>query len=394
MRKRLFFLLTALFPFIADAQSQKFRLSDSAFISLLTCEPSDEMAYTVYGHTAIRINDCVNGIDHVYNYGIFDFSSPNFIYRFTKGELNYKLGVNRFTDFLDEYSYRKSGITEQVLNLTATEKQKIFDALLVNYLPENRMYLYNFLFDNCSTRSRILIEKNISGTVKYPEILSPTTFRTIVHRCNKNHRWLTFGIDLALGAPLDCTIGEIPQMFIPENLMRVFDGTKIIQADGSPRNLLIETRKLTPSYPIIEKPLDSNPTVIVWLCFALVLLFSFGEWRCKKRFRVFDFILFLVYGLMGCLIFFLSFISIHPAVFPNYSIIWAHPLHIVLAVSLFIRPLRNFVKYYMLTNGVVLLLFMAGWNFFPQEFNAAFFPFVLILCIRSLLGFWTMRHPL
>jgi hypothetical protein len=382
MKKYLFFLLINLFPFAANTQ---LRFSDSAIISLLTCEPVDDMAYTVYGHTAIRINDRVNGLDYVYNYGIFDFSSPNFIFRFTKGELNYRLGISRFDNFFEEYSIRKSGITEQILNLTKTEKQEIINALFINYLPENRTYLYNFLFDNCSTRPRILIEKNVSGTIEYPQILPPTTFRTIVHRCNKNHRWLTFGIDLALGAPLDCPIEQCPQLFIPENLMLVFNDAKIIQSDGNVRNLVSETRKLAPSYPVIEKPLDSNPAVVLWLFFAFVLLLSFWELRCKKYFRLFDFILFFASGLTGCLIFFLSFISIHPAVFPNFSIIWTHPLHIILAVSLFVNPLKKFVKYYMLINGIILLLFILGWNFLPQNFNTAFFPLVIILCMRSLL---------
>ncbi|MDR2382719.1 MAG: DUF4105 domain-containing protein [Prevotellaceae bacterium] len=382
IKRYLSVLLTCLCPFAIDAQ---LRLSDSAIISLLTCEPFDDMAYTVYGHTAIRINDKVNGVDDVYNYGMFDFSSPNFLYRFAKGKLNYKLGVNRFADFLEEYSERKSGVTEQILNVSKEEKQKISDALFINSLPKNRTYLYNFLFDNCSTRSRVLLEKNIAGKIEYPEILEQTTFRTIVHRANKNHRWLTFGIDLALGAPLDNTIGQSPQLFIPENLMRVFEQAKIIRADETAENLVNETRKLAPSYPIIEKPMDSNPAVVLWLFFVFVLLLSFWERRRKKYFRLFDFVLFFAYGLTGCVLFFLSFISIHPAVFPNFSMIWAHPLHIVLAVALFIRPLKKFVKYYCLINGTILLLFLLGWNFFPQDFNAAFFPLALSLCVRTLL---------
>jgi hypothetical protein len=369
---------------MANAQ---LRLSDSAFISLLTCEPIDDMAYTVYGHTAIRINDRLNGVDYVYNYGMFDFSSPNFLYRFAKGELNYKLGVGRFADFLEEYSERKSGITEQILNLTNEEKQKISDALFINYQPQNRIYLYNFLYDNCSTRSRILLEKNIAGTIEYPQILEQTTFRTIIHRANKNHRWLTFGIDLALGAPLDKLIGQSPQLFIPGNLMQVFCHAKVIQADGTARNLVSETRKLAPSYPIIEKPLDSNPVVVLWLFFVFVMLLTFLEWRCKQYFRLFDFVLFFSYGLTGCLLFFLSFISIHPAVFPNFSMLWAHPLHIILAAALFIGPLKTIVKYYLLANGIILMLFMLGWGFFPQVFNPAFFPLGLTLCLRSLVRF-------
>jgi hypothetical protein len=387
MKKYLSVLLICLCSLVANAQVRGLlRLSDSAFISLLTCEPIDDMAYTVYGHTAVRINDRENGIDDVYNYGMFDFSSPNFLYRFTKGKLNYRLGISRFADFFEEYSERQSGITEQILNLTQEEKQKISHALFTNYLPENRIYLYNFLFDNCSTRPRILFEKNMSGTIKYSEILQQTTFRTIVHRCNRNHRWLTLGIDLALGAPLDSPIGQDLQLFLPENLMQVFGHAKIIQSDGYVRNLVTGTRKLAPSYPFVEKPLDSNPVVVLWLFFVFVLLLSFWERRCKKHFRLFDFVLFFVYGLTGCLLFFLSFISIHPAVFPNFSIIWAHPLHLILAVALFIRPLKKFVKIYLSVNGIIVLLFMLGWNFFPQDFNAAFFPLVLTLCVRSLLN--------
>ncbi|MDR1594336.1 MAG: DUF4105 domain-containing protein [Prevotellaceae bacterium] len=382
MKKYLPILLICLIPFAAGAQ---LRLSDSAYISLLTCDPFDDMAYTLYGHTALRINDPEQRIDVVYNYGVFDFTAPNFLYRFAKGELNYKLGISRFVHFFDEYSERKSGITEQILNLTKEEKQKTIDALQINYLPENRVYLYNFLFDNCSTRPRILLEKTISGTVEYPEILQPTTFRTIVHRCNINHRWLTFGIDLALGAPLDDSIGQNPQLFIPEYLMQVFGQAKIIQPDGNVRDLVSETRKLAPSYPFVEQPLDSNPAVVLWLAFALVALISFVEWRSRRYFRMFDALLFFVYGLTGCLLFFLSFISIHPAVFPNFSMIWAHPLHIILAVALFVKPLKKFAGYYMTINGILLLLFIIGWNFFPQQFNPAFFPLALILCLRSLL---------
>jgi hypothetical protein len=372
----------------ANAQLREVRLSDSATVSLLTCEPLDDMVFTVYGHTAIRVNDPANGLDVVYNYGIFDYYAPNFLYRFTKGELNYKLGVDRFADFFREYAGRKSGITEQILNLTKEEKQNILNALRINYLPENRTYLYNFLFDNCSTRPRILFENSISGEIEYPEILPRTTFRTIVHRCNRNHRWLTFGIDLALGAPLDSPIGQEPQLFLPDNLMRVFARAKIRQPDGDARDLVSETRKLAPNFPVIEKPLDSSPAVVFSLCFVFVLLVSLWELRRKKHLRWFDSILFLVYGLTGCLIFFLSFISIHPAVFPNFSIVWAHPLHIIPAVALFVKPLKTFVKYYMRTNAIILLLFMAGWSLFPQEFNIACFPLVLILCTRSLKYFF------
>ena len=45
---------------------------------------------------ALRIYDPKQNIDYIFNYGIFDFSKPNFIYRFAAGETDYKLGVADF----------------------------------------------------------------------------------------------------------------------------------------------------------------------------------------------------------------------------------------------------------------------------------------------------------
>ena len=52
-------------------------ISDQAKISLLTGSPGAEL-YSTFGHSAIRIQDEVNGIDELYNYGTFDFRTPNF----------------------------------------------------------------------------------------------------------------------------------------------------------------------------------------------------------------------------------------------------------------------------------------------------------------------------
>lgn len=44
--------------------------NDSIRLSLLTCAPGEEI-YSLFGHTAIRYEDPVNGIDAVFNYGLF-----------------------------------------------------------------------------------------------------------------------------------------------------------------------------------------------------------------------------------------------------------------------------------------------------------------------------------
>ena len=59
-------------------------------ISILTCAPGEDV-YTAWGHTAIRIIDSSKQTDIVYNFGTFDFNTPNFLLEFIKGNLNFNL---------------------------------------------------------------------------------------------------------------------------------------------------------------------------------------------------------------------------------------------------------------------------------------------------------------
>ena len=80
-RKIMFLLLIFNFSF-----GQNLQLSKEAQVSVLTCGLGNE-SYSFFGHTAIRVADPANNIDVVYNYGAFDFRTPNFVAKFAKGDL-------------------------------------------------------------------------------------------------------------------------------------------------------------------------------------------------------------------------------------------------------------------------------------------------------------------
>lgn len=120
MRK--FLLLLVIISLGLAAHGQK-PLSDKAEISLMTSAPYEAEVFTVYGHAALRIKDPILKIDYIFNYGIFSFNKPNFIYRFTKGETDYQLGVANYQDYIIEYQMRGSDVTEQILNLTQSENR-------------------------------------------------------------------------------------------------------------------------------------------------------------------------------------------------------------------------------------------------------------------------------
>ena len=175
--------------------------NDSIRLSLLTCAPGEEI-YSLFGHTAIRYEDPANGIDAVFNYGLFSFNTPNFILRFSLGETDYQLGATDYAHFAAEYAFDGRSVWQQTLNLSKEEKAELIRLLQKNYLPENRVYRYNFFYDNCATRPRDKIEESIDGKVIYPAEPQDgsLSFRDIVHQYCKGHPWARFGIDLCIGS--------------------------------------------------------------------------------------------------------------------------------------------------------------------------------------------------
>ena len=183
--------------------------NDSIRLSLLTCAPGEEI-YSLFGHTAIRYEDPANGIDAVFNYGLFSFNTPNFILRFSLGETDYQLGATDYARFAAEYAFDGRSVWQQTLNLSKEEKAELIRLLQENYLPENRVYRYNFFYDNCATRPRDKIEESIDGKVIYPAEPQDgsLSFRDIVHQYCKGHPWAVcwpsspYSPNIRLSAPI------------------------------------------------------------------------------------------------------------------------------------------------------------------------------------------------
>lgn len=356
-------------------------------ISLITCYPGPDV-YALYGHTAIRVTQGEN--DYVFNYGMFSFSEPNFIYRFVKGDAHYILGYYPFVNFMPEYVDRGSKVVEQVLNLTTEEKERMLSLLLDNAKIENRAYRYNYIYDNCSTRPRDLIEKVVGPTLKYAPIKEATdvTFRDMMRWYNSNYPWQQFGIDLALGSGLDHNITQREMMFAPIKLEESLNGATYENQDKKCVSLVAETIVLNeaPEYGAILPPTPWWQTPTFWTYFLLgftISLTVIGQTR-GRWFKGFDCALNIAYTLGGCVIFFLIFVSTHAATSPNLVGVWLNPFYIVPAILIWIKSSYRFLYYYQITIFATLILLLSAWYWLPQVGNSAFYPLMLCPAIRSL----------
>lgn len=378
---RLKYFIFCLFMGVAfSVQSQS---TDSIRFSLLTCAPGTEI-YSLFGHTAIRYENYTRRIDVVFNYGMFSFNTPNFIFRFVAGETDYQLGITPYSYFEAEYAMRGSSVYQQVLNLTQSEKERLLTILENNYLPENRIYRYSYFYDNCTTRARDKIEECIEGKVVYPDSLSGKSYRSIVHEFTAGSPWDEFGIDLCLGAEADKEINKRQQMFSPFYMKYYASNAYIVDAGGTRRPLILDETKIVDVEPEEVQPgFVLSPLMCGALFLALCVVMAWGQWKTQRIWWGWDIVLYGLQGLAGCIIAFLFFFSVHPTVGSNWLLILFNPIPLLYLPFMVYKAVKRKKDYYHVGNMVYLTLFITILPFCGQEFNLTVLPLALGLLVTS-----------
>lgn len=373
----LLFLLWTTFGF-----SQKIELSPLSEISVLTCGPGDDL-YTAFGHSAFRVQDRTLGIDAVYNYGTFDFNPPWFYLDFTQGNLIYSLGKQHMDRFLAEYKYYNRWVNENTLNLSLEERNKLFQFLEHNYLPENRDYRYDFFYDNCATKIWDVLKENYGTQLTFDPNYIPEqyTFRELIHHNLEFNSWAAFGIDMALGSVIDKKATPKEHMYLPAYVMRQLTHATM---GGKPLS-----DKTTSVFKSAEKNKDSNffATPLFWLTAVLILgsFITFNDIKKQRRTKWLDFSLFFITGLAGLQLFHLWFLTEHTTTVGNFNLLWVFPLNLV--VAFFMISKKTFPVW--ISKYLLLLLLLLGatilvWLLKIQVFSTMIIPLLILLTIRYL----------
>lgn len=395
MKQHLLTALLALLIFLPARAQGGF--SDSLRISLLTCSAGPD-AYERFGHAGLRIEDLRNPqVDVTFHYGVFSFNAPHFIYRFVKGETDYQLGAIPTRYFIEEYRERGLGMIQQQLRLDSAQSQEVLQRLLINYRPENRTYRYSYFFDNCSTRPYHLLNAATNGVIKYDSIwVNAIPLREMVQECTGRDNWLDFGIALAVAGRADRTTTYEEQLFLPDYLSKALNHATIpVQIDSNTvaLPLVLNQTTLLEMQPRVAAEIAAKDAISPITVFTIVLivglLLTMLEWRQRRFARKpmpraldivtdsYDTLLFLFLGITGCIVWFLNFLSLHPAVDHNLNCFWLLPTHVVIAVLLWLKRMHKVCRiYFGITFAAVFVYILLNWT------GRQYCPpaFLLILC--------------
>lgn len=309
MTKKLLLIFFTLLSTIAFTQN--ISLSEKAKVSILTCGLGPE-SYAMYGHTGIRIQDSLNNLDVVYNYGAFDFSTPNFIGRFIKGDLQYFVTNGSFIDFYYNYQVENREIIEQELQLNPNQINRLFQQLNHSVYSDERFYTYKFIDRNCTT---MVVDKinTILGKEYIKSNTSNQSYREILYPYMTNF-YMKLGIQLIFGTKVD---KPGTRLFLPYEFKEAISTTKV---NGN------KIEKSDAKILQVTKP----ETHFNWFnsIYSLITVLLFLVLLNKKWIKMSYFIF---AGLLGLFFSLVGLYSLHEEILWNYNILLFNPMLLIFA---------------------------------------------------------------
>jgi hypothetical protein len=376
--KKLLLIIFIIFPIYKQVIFSQSRAD--TIVYLITCGPGTE-TYSIYGHSALRVVIPEKQSDIVYNWGVFDFNTPNFTWKFAKGRLDYLLDDEPLQQFIQSYFYEKRYVYSQKINLEPYEIATLCMLIAENLKPDNIKYRYDFFYDDCSTRIRDLLENAIGKKLLYPPVETERipTFRQMVGKYQSSFPWLNFGIDLIMGSPGDRKALFRDRMFLPLDMQKGLSEA-VINRSGKMIPLLQNPDIILESDPPAIRPLFlTTPVFICTLILVIIILVS-AMTKKRKIDKLIDLSIFAVFSVLSLLMIFFNFFTDHQQMRWNLNIIWLNPFILLCLISLILNKTGKLlfrIVFYITATFLVLHLFL------PQQFNIAFLLLAFMLLVRS-----------
>ncbi len=360
-------LLTLGIAFSVNAAKQ---LSEKSKVVLFTCGPGAEL-YAGFGHSALWVSDPTTKTDRLYNYGTFDFNTPNFYSKFARGQLDYMLSVTHIQRFLSEYNYRKIEVEGQTLNLNKAEIQKLYELLEKNLKPENRFYRYDFFYDNCATRLWDIVEEATDNQLNLNMEAPNQSFREVLFPYLEHKPWVKFGINLVLGLAADKDMTAKESMYLPDYLQEGFATASL--NDG--RRLVKSEKEYLPKRIEFAAKWFYHPVTVFTLLLIAIAFITLREIKKGKYYAWLDSILMSIGVLGGVFILFMWFGTDHSATNYNLNFLWMLPAQLVFLIN---RKSKTYIKF-SLIYSLAIIFAMLIW---PQKIELSFVLLALLFSIR------------
>ena len=388
-RRRVLSLLHLLFaaamawaaPTEAEADSLRQR-DDFVTASLLVISPGSD-GYSSLGHTSLRMECPVYGLDYVFSYTINTDSTATSYLRFLYGGTRGGLLAIKTQDYLRLTREEGRGMTQYTLNLNPRQKQELW-RVLDDYVQ--RGYIWNdFFADNCTSLcfcfiSNHLLDERLEVRA-WPEVMQHGGTEAFMHYFDHTP-WMQFVL-LTFGGSRADEPTPIERCVAPAAIGQVLSEAVIVGPDGTERPVLLgEPRQLLP-HTLTLQPVWLTPLRLAIALLAVVVLLTLGQWLWGWR-RVAltaDVALLTVQALLGVLLLCLLTIGRLFEQHWNWCLLLFSPLPLVVWVCCRRRAVYRRLA---LAYGVAMLVLALAAPFVTAQLIGAHRLVALTIAVRCL----------
>ena len=295
-------------------------------IGIMMMQPG-EIFFERFGHDSVLVADPETGEAISYNFGFFDPTEPDFIARFVRGDMRYRLAAVPYADDLVLYRHEGRGVSVLWLDLDDAQAREIATALADNARPENAFYRYDYFRDNCSTRVRDAIDRALAGGLQ-KQVAGRSqglSWRDEALRLASPAPWMWLGFDIGLGPAADQPMTMWEQAFVPRRLSDI-----LVEAKNSAGRPLVRERQEILPHRIAPEPEGRARRWWLWVLWGVAIAIAIA-WlgRREAGSRVLGAALlpfWLLAGFIGALLLFLWFGTAHAMAWANHNLFLLNPL--------------------------------------------------------------------
>jgi len=295
-------------------------------IGIMVMEPG-EIFWERFGHDSVLVADPETGEAISYNFGFFDPGEPDFVARFVRGDMRYRLAAVPYADDLVLYRHEGRGVSVLWLDLHPAQARAIAAVLADNARPENAFYRYDYFRDNCSTRVRDVVDRALAGGLQKQVVgrSQGLSWRDEALRLASPAPWMWLGFDIGLGPAADQPMTMWEQAFVPRRLADMLADAK----NGAGRPLIRERRDILP-HRIAPEPQGRAVRWWLWGIWGVAIAIAIA-WLGRRPLgsRALGAVLlpfWLFAGAIGGLLLFLWLGTAHVMAWGNHNLFLFNPL--------------------------------------------------------------------
>ncbi len=370
---------------------------------LATFGPGDDIP-SYWGHTALIVEDTVLEASAIYNFGLYSFDDKMLV-NFVMGRLVFSVGRASVGSYFNYYRSENRDIRLTTLDIPLKNRLKLAQKLEWYVQPAHSHYLYHHYFDNCSTRLRDLIDMALDGQFhKVMNVPGRMTLRQHTRRYLARNPVLEMLLMYLMNNTIDQPITKWDEMFLPDELERDVHQMTYVDSLGicHPLSSNFEIWYDAHRPPVPAKvPRHEIGAFLISLLIGLMILLT--VWIEKRRpfrwfqllFSMYHFILGLLLGIPGLVLFFVMFFTQHEVAHHNENILLAHPLTLLIALlAVFLAWQKEWALRglrYLWTLQVLGALLLILLKIFVPAFNqdnTLVLAFVLPLTLGMTIAVW------